>query len=228
MVGEPPRPRGHIPRRWWWGDTYLKNVFVLEHFSRMTDSRYLVLRAVVVATLVKQSVRTPDICSLNSVISKFYPNKTAWASFGRKKYRVETREVIRFVWSLCVRPQTLDICGPSICPTENLEYLLNGFKQNFQGLLGWSAVTFGWEVLPSSPPQVGPGLHPVLFPEVEQVHGCLCYLVVSYHFGKLSMSQTTVAECICDFMATGGPAFWVTRVGIPRGGKFFWEFGNSL
>ena len=68
-------------------------------------------------------------------------------------------------------------------------------------MLGWSAVTFGWVVLLHSPPQVGPGLHPVLSPKVEQVHGRWCYWVLSYHFGKLLSSQTTTAEQIFDFMA---------------------------
>ena len=56
---------------------------------------------------------------------------------------------------------------------------------------------------PTQSPQVGPGLHPVLFPEVEQVGGHWCYLVVSYHFGKLSSSQTIVTEQIFDFVAGG-------------------------
>ena len=74
------------------------------------------------------------------------------------------------------------------------------------------SVTSGWIVLLSSPPpQVGPGLHPVLFHEVEQLHGCWCYQVVSYHFGKLLSGQTTVAEQIYDY--------WVTMVGILRGTK---------
>ena len=105
--------------------------------------------------------------------------------------------MICFVWSLCA------------CPSVHLWYRkswitfeqVNGFGQNFQGLLGWSAVTFGWVVLPPSPPQVGLGLHPVIFLKLEQVHGCWCYRVISYHFGKLLLSQTTMPEWIFDWMA---------------------------
>ena len=52
-------------------------------------------------------------------------------------------------------------------------------------MLGWPEVTFGRVVILPVPHQVGPGLHPVLFPKVEQVHGCWCYWVMSYHFEKL-------------------------------------------
>ena len=43
------------------------------------------------------------------------------------------------------------------------------------------------------------GQDSVLFPEVEQLHGHRCYSVLSYHFGKLLSSQTTLFEQIFDF-----------------------------
>ena len=78
---------------------------------------------------------------------------------------------------------------------------LNGFRWNFNVLLRWSGVTFGWVIRLPSPSQGGPSLQPVLFPKVEQVRGRWCYQIVSYHFGKLLLSQTTMAEQIFEFVA---------------------------
>ena len=36
---------------------------------------------------------------------------------------------------------------------------------------------------------------------MEQVRGRWCYQIVSYHFGKLLLSQTTMAEQIFEFVA---------------------------
>ena len=67
---------------------------------------------------------------------------------------------------------------------------MDQFEQNFQGLLGWSQVTFGWVVLLPSPHRVGLGLHLGLFPEILQVHGFWGYWGLLCHFGKDLTRQT--------------------------------------
>ena len=61
------------------------------------------------------------------------------------------------------------------------------------------------------------GQHSGLFPEVEQVHGPWCHQVVSYQFGQLFTSQTTVSEHILDLGLF---------VRDPQGGDFLenWAF----
>ena len=73
----------------------------------------------------------------------------------------------------------------------------------FSGLARLVCSNFWVGSTPAQSPQVGPGLHPVLFSEVEQIRGHWCNRVMSYHFGKLLLSQTTVAEQIFDFVAGG-------------------------
>ena len=83
----------------------------------------------------------------------------------------------------------------------------------FSGLARLVCSNFWVGSTPAQSPQVGPGLHPVLFPEVEQVRGPWCYQDVSYHFRKLLLSQTTVAEQIFYFVDWG----LLLRVRTPRG-----------
>ena len=150
-------------------------------------------------------------CIFWSFYQKLNPNKTDFVR-GRKN-RVEE--------NFCLHPYGLEgwFVLYGVCVSVHLSYRkswitfeqVNGFEWNFLGLWGWSVVTFGWVVLPPSLPWVGPGLYPVLFPEVKQFRGHWCYKVVSYHFGKLLSGQTTMAEQIYDY--------WVTTVGILRGTK---------
>ena len=64
---------------------------------------------------------------------------------------------------------------------------------------------------------------PVLLPEGEQLCGPWCYWVVSYHFGKRLLSQTTLFNQI--FVIEPRPGI----VGVKRGGgpgkegKFFFD-----
>ena len=96
-------------------------------------------------------------------------------------------------------------------------------RMKFSGLARLVCSNFWVGSTPAQSPQVGPGLRPVLLPEVEQVCGLWCYQDVSYHFRKLLSSQTTMAEQIFDFGAWGQ----LLRVGTPRGAKKvlrMWQF----
>ena len=68
----------------------------------------------------------------------------------------------------------------------------------FSGLARLVCNNFWVGSTPTQSPLVGTGLHPVLLPEVEQVCSHWCYRVVSYHFGKLLLSQTAMAELTYD------------------------------
>ena len=91
-----------------------------------------------------------------------YSSKTAWAlsccfvrgrnnrvekKFRQHWYKVEGWLIL---YGVCV----------SVCPSYRKSWItfewVNGFEWNFKGLLGWSAVTFGWVVLPPSPPGPAP------------------------------------------------------------------------
>ena len=69
-----------------------------------------------------------------------------------------------------------------------------------------------------NPHLVGLGLHPVLFPEVEQLHGHWCYQVMTYHFGNQLTSQITMVEWIFDFEPG---AQFLGYEGVPKGRDFF-------
>ena len=91
---------------------------------------------------------------------------------------------------------------------------------NFQGWQGWCQVTFGWVVPWPSPHLLALGLHPVLLPEGEQLPGPWCYQVMSYHFGKLLLSKTTLFNHIFYFGPR--PRFaGVKRGCLERGGGNF-------
>ena len=71
---------------------------------------------------------------------------------------------------------------------------MDWFGWNFQGLVDWSWLTYGWVIPVPFPQQLGLGLHQALIPGVYLLHGHWCYRVMSYHFGKHFTSQTIMWE----------------------------------
>ena len=58
---------------------------------------------------------------------------------------------------------------------------MDRIERNFQRLLGWFQVNFGWVKLVHSSQVAGLGLHPVLIPEVEQLRGCWLVMAATMH-----------------------------------------------
>ena len=77
-----------------------------------------------------------------------------------------------------------------------------------------------------SPPQLGLGLHTVLFPGVYLLWGHGCYLVVSFHLRMHLMRQTIMWERIFDF---GPLPILIGYAGTDyKGGHNFLQIGNQL
>ena len=93
---------------------------------------------------------------------------------------------------------------------------LNGFRWNFNVLLRWSGVTFGWVIRLPSPSQGGPSLQPVLSLKWNRsvVVGAtrLCHTILeSCCWAK----QPWQSRFLNLWLASN---FWVMRVGTPQRG----------